>query len=649
MNGIEGATQSPRIGDYLVESRLITRSQLDAALRRQERSKVRLGTILSTLGIVGRYQLYKALAHIWRLPFVDLLQEKPDPAIVRLLPPGMMIEAGFIPLSRQGTQATVAISERLSPEMEDTLLRSLGVASLQYAVTTPWDIHISLSDVFRTHLVDDAIYGLTRKDPMQSAHTVLTAGQFWFLAVFLTALLAGLCWSTRATLIILNLTLSVIFFGGIFFKFAASIASLKVLDRDGSVSPTAGSERESDLPLYTILVPVYREANVIGLLMKNLAALDYPAETLQILVLLEEEDQETIEAAKRSTPPVNVQLVIVPNQIPKTKPKACNYGLNFAKGEFLVIYDAEDRPDPDQLRKAVAAFRNGSPDLVCVQAALNYFNVHENFLTRMFTLEYSYWFDYLQPGLESLGFPIPLGGTSNHFKTDHLKKLGAWDPFNVTEDADLGVRASAYGFRVGTIDSTTLEEANNRYGNWFRQRSRWIKGYMQTTLVNLRSPVGLVRRIGWWRTMGFLLLVGGNPLGALASPILWMIYFVWLFTRTHGFDVIFPPAVLYIGLFNLLVGNGLIIYLTMLSVFRRKHYELLPWALLSPLYWMFHSVASYKALYQLFTRPFYWEKTVHGLTKHRQAGGQSPVPVESGQRPDRARHAVPAMRVSNRA
>ena len=193
--------------------------------------------------------------------------------------------------------------------------------------------------------------------------------------------------------------------------------------------------------------------------------------------------------------------------------------------------------------------------------------------------------------------------------------MGGWDPFNVTEDADLGVRASARGYTIGVINSTTYEEANSRIGNWIRQRSRWIKGYMQTSLVHLRSPRRLIRQIGWRRTLGFLLLVPGTPLTFLAVLPMWILYIVWLATHTHFFDAFFPPLTLYIGLFNLLLGNGIAIYLNMIAVFKRKYYDLTPWALLNPLYWLLHSISAYRALYQLFTRPFFWEKTIHGISK----------------------------------
>jgi cellulose synthase/poly-beta-1,6-N-acetylglucosamine synthase-like glycosyltransferase len=282
-----------------------------------------------------------------------------------------------------------------------------------------------------------------------------------------------------------------------------------------------------------------------------------------------------------------------------------------------VIYDAEDIPDSDQLKTAVVAFRKNPSDYVCFQAALNYFNAEENVLTRMFTLEYSYWFDYLIPGLDRLKLPIPLGGTSNHFDVAKLRVLGGWDPFNTTEDADLGIRATAEKFRVGFINSTTFEEANANLGNWIRQRSRWVKGYMQTFLVYWRHPLALIRAIGLRQFVAFNLFVGGTPLTFLAAPPLWALFVYWLVTRSHAIEPLFPDTVLYLALANLLLGNFLGIYLNMIAIYLRKNYQLMPYALLNPFYWILHSIASYKALGQLVTKPFYWEKTQHGISRVR--------------------------------
>jgi cellulose synthase/poly-beta-1,6-N-acetylglucosamine synthase-like glycosyltransferase len=232
----------------------------------------------------------------------------------------------------------------------------------------------------------------------------------------------------------------------------------------------------------------------------------------------------------------------------------------------------------------------------------------------MFTVEYSYWFDYMLPGLDALGQAIPLGGTSNHFKTAGLRKLGGWDPFNVTEDADLGIRASALGYTVGVINSTTYEEANRNLRNWIRQRSRWVKGYMQTSLVHARQPLQLVKVAGLKQTLGFALLIAGTPLSFLFVLPLWALFIASLIFRSHVFDLMYPGWALWIGLFNLLVGNALMVYVSMMGAFLRKRYGLVIWALLNPVYWLMHSIASYKALWQLITRPHYWEKTNHGIS-----------------------------------
>jgi cellulose synthase/poly-beta-1,6-N-acetylglucosamine synthase-like glycosyltransferase len=228
-------------------------------------------------------------------------------------------------------------------------------------------------------------------------------------------------------------------------------------------------------------------------------------------------------------------------------------------------------------------------------------------------LEYSYWFDYMLPGIEALKMPISARRNIESFSHGGVAGAGGWDPFNVTEDADLGVRASAHRYRVATVNSTTFEEANSRVGNWIRQRSRWIKGYMQTYLVHMRHPLRLYRRIGARAFLGFQLLIGGTFATFLCNPLLWIFFLVWIFLRPAWLDTLFPPVIQSLSLVSLVVGNTLAISLNMLAVFRRHLYGLTIFALANPFYWMLHSFAAYKALYQLFTNPFYWEKTVHGL------------------------------------
>ncbi|NRA38336.1 MAG: glycosyltransferase [Planctomycetes bacterium] len=234
-------------------------------------------------------------------------------------------------------------------------------------------------------------------------------------------------------------------------------------------------------PMYTILAPLYKEKNVANNIVAALKNLDYPSESLDVKLLLEADDQETFDALKAANVPDWMEIIVVPDAQPRTKPRACNHGLKSAKGDFLVIFDAEDRPEPDQLKKAVMRFNELDDNVVCIQASLIYHNWRQNLLTRLFALEYNLWFLRYQPGLVRLGGPLPLGGTSNHFKIDALKKVGGWDPYNVTEDCDLGVRLDVNKYKCDLLDSITWEEANSQIGNWLRQRSRWLKGYMIPT------------------------------------------------------------------------------------------------------------------------------------------------------------------------
>jgi cellulose synthase/poly-beta-1,6-N-acetylglucosamine synthase-like glycosyltransferase len=374
------------------------------------------------------------------------------------------------------------------------------------------------------------------------------------------------------------------------------------------------------LPVYTILLPVYKEDKLIRKLIWNLRSLDYPKDKLDVKLLIEEDDDKTLNAVKQLDFPANFEVIVVPFHMPKTKPKACNYGLHFSRGEYLTIYDAEDVPDSDQLKKVVFLFRKLPENFVCLQGALNYFNKNENFLTKMFTLEYSYWFDYMLPGLETLDVPIPLGGTSNHFKLDKLIELGAWDPFNVTEDADLGVRVYSKNYKIGVVNSSTFEEANNEPFNWIRQRSRWIKGYMQTYLVHMRNPAKLIRKIGWGGFFGFNFFIGGTSFTFLLYPILLSFFILYIIFQFQFVNKLFTDWILYISIFNFIAGNVLMIFVNMLAVFKRRYYELILYSAMNPVYWLMHSISAYKGLWQLITKPFYWEKTNHGLTKITSTG-----------------------------
>lgn len=383
---------------------------------------------------------------------------------------------------------------------------------------------------------------------------------------------------------------------------------------------------DHEWPTYTVFCPLYKEYQVVPQFVTAISRLDYPKDKLQIMLLLEENDTETVHYVQNYNLPHYFETVIVPHSMPKTKPKALNYGLLFAKGEYTVIYDAEDIPDPDQLKKVILAFKKADKKLACIQAKLNFYNPHQNFLTKLFAAEYSLWFELVLTGLQSIDAPIPLGGTSNHFRTKDLLSLKGWDSFNVTEDCDLGMRLVKKGYRTAIIDSVTLEEANSDIMNWFRQRSRWIKGYIQTYLQHMRTPEQFISTWKKPHILTFQLVVGGKVLSMIINPLMWVITISYFTLHAHVgvfIEQFFPTPVLYMSIISLVIGNFLYMYYYMIGCYRHGHHSLVKYMYLVPLYWLAMSIAAWVAVYTFITDPHYWAKTTHGLhLNNEKAFGQ---------------------------
>ena len=425
----------------------------------------------------------------------------------------------------------------------------------------------------------------------------------------------------QTTLIVIIAGLSVLYFADILFNLFLIVRSFQKSKEVNISQDEINQLNDRTLPMYTIFCPLYKEWQVIPQFTAAISMIDWPKEKLDVQLLLEENDPETIEEARRMDLPSYFNIIIVPHGHPKTKPKACNYGLCHAKGEYAVIFDAEDVPDPDQLKKAYLTFEKlKNEKIICVQAKLNFYNARQNLLTRLFSAEYALWFDLVLTGLQSVKSPIPLGGTSNHFRTKDLRMLKGWDPFNVTEDCDLGIRITKMGYNTAIFNSTTMEEATSNVGNWMRQRSRWIKGYMQTYLVHMRRPHEFMTDLRNPHIITFQLVVGGKVLSMFVNPVMWIVtilYFSYRAVMGPLVEPLFPGPVLYIAVFSLVFGNFLYIYYYMIGCAKREQWDLIKYVFLIPIYWLMMSVASWKALWQLIFKPHYWEKTVHGfhLTK----------------------------------
>jgi cellulose synthase/poly-beta-1,6-N-acetylglucosamine synthase-like glycosyltransferase len=626
------------MGEVLLERGLITRAVLDERLVEHLEAGAPLGRILMVHGDVTRPQLWSVLAETWGVDTVDLVTSPPDEHVLDSIDVDVMLEQHWVPVSVTGTTVTVAASDEPCDTMAGSVVAEFDkagwyVKDVTFLATTDWDIEQAVLAGRGETLVTKAAYELADRRPELSAEDPIVAWQkaAGVLLAVAAAVVAVIDW--RAMLLVGLLALNAAFTIGIVFKVITCVLGMSVGHRGHRYDDTVGDDSrehkgpgadipDDELPVYTILVPAYGEANVVAEVVCHVSALDYPLSKLQVLLLLEADDIATIEAAKAARPPDYVRIVVVPPGGPQTKPKACNVGLAMAEGEYLVIFDAEDRPEPGQLREVVAAFRDASDDVVCFQARLNYFNIETNILTRMFTLEYSLWFDEMLPGLDAMGLPIPLGGTSNHFRTQALRDLGGWDPFNVTEDADLGVRAAALHQKVGIVESTTWEEACSEWKAWIRQRTRWIKGYMVTSLVQLRSPVQAWRRLGLKGMCGLLGLIVGTPLLFLAAPLMWA-FFLYTFLGGAVPQFALPDWAKTVTFLTLVVGNTVMIALTALAARRRANWRLAAYALLNPVYWTLHSIAAWRALFQLVVKPAHWEKTPHGIVHGPEAVGEN--------------------------
>lgn len=364
---------------------------------------------------------------------------------------------------------------------------------------------------------------------------------------------------------------------------------------------------DEDLPVYSVLIPLRAEAQMVPQLFASMRALDYPTHRLDIKFVVESRSPETVDAVRQRLGDPRFSLVVVPDAAPHTKPKALDFTLPLCRGEFVVVYDAEDVPDPDQLWKAVARFRD-APDVDCLQARLVIVNGSHNWLTALFSGEYAGIFEVLLPALAQWRLPMPLGGTSNHFRIAPLRALGGWDAYNVTEDADLGVRLARKRLRVEMLASATQETAHVRYAPWLGQRTRWMKGWMQTFIVHNRDPLRLIAEMGLFAALVFEVLV----IGMILAPFL-HVGFVFML----ALQVLQDSSIIHAGgwsafyFFVLLLGYGSAFAMTGLGLWRQRRANLIPASLLLPVYWLLIALATVKALKELLVRPFYWFKSPH--------------------------------------
>ena len=489
-----------------------------------------------------------------------------------------------------------------------------------FAITAPAQMSALLQRQHRREILARASFDLPNSHPQFSAFqkgamlpSVRVAAML--LVAVLALVVSGWFW------LAVTFACGLVFLSGIFLRLSAAAMS------DSAKAEIAPELPEALLPTYTIVVPLYDEASIVAQLAGALDALDYPKARLDIKIVVEERDQSTLAALTALALPARYEIIVAPEGRPRTKPRALNIALPLARGTLLSVFDAEDVPEPRQLRLAAARFAQAPETLACVQARLAIENIGESWLTRLFAVEYAALFDVINPGLAVLGLPLPLGGTSNHFRTSVLRQIKGWDAWNVTEDADLGLRLARWGYGVETINATTLEEAPVALQAWLGQRRRWQKGWMQTIATHLHNPARLVADLGFARAAFTAAMMLGMVMGPLVGPFFTVLM---LYEAVCG-DMMQPQTAFEIcasslACFVFVAGVWAMLWPAVLGIRHRRLWPLLPWLALLPAYYLLGSIAAWQGLFEFCTKPFHWQKTAHGVTKTARGRAATPVP-----------------------
>uniref|UniRef100_UPI00310149B7 glycosyltransferase family 2 protein n=1 Tax=Neorhizobium sp. EC2-8 TaxID=3129230 RepID=UPI00310149B7 len=560
---------------------------------RARRNGTSIESELLHCGQIDEMAYYGAMARYLRLPFIAAI----DPSSITDVPglDTQLQRPSQVRITHRHRAPQVAIvPEAIRLADLKAALTALPLLGQDLAITTPSAIRRAVWTAGAPRRMRETVTGLFDRFPASSARIVLSGNQGFYAGLWFATLVSALIVMPIETLLLLHILLSLIYFASLSLRLAAFTRQ-----QFAGATPTTVPLREDALPCYTVMVALYREAAVAEQLMASLRRLDWPPSLLDIKLVCEADDEETIQALKALKPAPHFEIVEVPPSAPRTKPKALTYALGAARGEFLAIYDAEDRPHPQQLREAYTRFRASRNDLACLQAPLIITNARESWISALFSLEYSGLFRGLLPMLARRQMPLPLGGTSNHFRTGVLRDAGGWDPFNVTEDADLGFRLHRLGYRSDVITRQTLEDAPATMSVWMGQRSRWFKGWLQTWLVLMRDPRRLIDEIGFSAFCVFQLTVAGMLVSSLLHPLIIVFAGIAAYSMLEAPSAEIPAGVL--SLFIIDTVNILGSYLIFLGLGRGPMIEherrLVGWRWIGvPLYWMMTSAAAWKAV-----------------------------------------------------
>jgi glycosyltransferase XagB len=490
-----------------------------------------------------------------------------------------------------------------------------------------------------------------------TAATVLSVSQAAVLAVLALGVgFQAYRWGWRASLVTLVAACEAFYVVFVSFKVILAVASY--LPPSGGRGARLPEVDDPDLPVFTILLPNVKEKrHVLRALLESMAGLQYPKDKLQVLLLVEHWDVATQqlfglvdgapEDERLPLPPYASVVLSIPGA-PGTKPSACDFGLFHARGEYTVIFDSEDSPDPQMLLKAVRDFKNAPPRVACLQARLQFWNILSvrvrsprewaaAIVTRMYFVEYAVHFEFVLRGMARLGLVPPLGGTSNIFVTRVLHEIaisadklvaggiprevaeqmvGAWDPWCVAEDADIAGWLARSGYLVAMIgDSWTLEEAPVSPGKAARQRARWGKGYAQAGAVQSRHPIRAARQMGIRPLIAYFLMTIGTPVSLMLNPVFWGLTAAYFVTHSAFIQGLFPATVFYLGALTAVIGNFILFYLQVAACLRDSEPGLVKYMLALAPWWLFTSYSMWKGIIELFIPRlrFHWHVTEHGI------------------------------------
>ncbi len=618
--------RSPRdrvlLGQILIDMGALSVEDLVCALEIQSQQAGFLGDVLLAHDMVSEAALTTALSRQFGTTLLTGSSPLPDPALMDRLGVQTCLTLHCLPWHRAGDVTVVACARPTEFERHRPRLEAL-FGTVAMVLISDSDLHDAILRTRRNRL---KLWAETCVEESESCREMQTRG--FGLTVLIAAGLVAMAALLAPIAILLSLTLMTAFVLVLTsaLKLAAAFAVMRRPPRDAPARADDAASAFTLLrhrrPIVSIMVPLYNEPRVVPRLIHRLSRLTWPRELLDILLVVEEDDHATRAALAKADLPRWMRVIPVPDARLRTKPRALNYAMLFARGAIVGVYDAEDAPAPDQIHRVVRCFQQGPPQLACVQGVLDFYNARTNWLSRCFTIEYATWFRIILPGMQRLGLAVPLGGTTLFFRRDILESLGGWDAHNVTEDADLGIRLARHGYYTQLLDTVTQEEANCRAIPWVKQRSRWLKGYAVTWLVHMRAPRLLWRQLGPWRFFGVQLLFLGTLVQFMFAPLLWSF---WLMFAGLGHPLQGSLGMAAMIGFTLVFLSAEAITLTLgyLALRARGHRSLRFWLPALHAYFPLAVLAVYKALWELMRAPFYWDKTAHG--EHGAACDRVPV------------------------